>query len=137
MEQDDTLHLARGIDRDWLGGGEPVITSDNLTVAIDTVIYFQVTDPRAASYEIQNYIQAVEQYNVTVRRFPSNLTAMLYQLPSMCPTPHHENIGFYVMAPREGTEFAVLATDALPDLSDTQVIVYSRSAVIGTDGRSR
>jgi regulator of protease activity HflC (stomatin/prohibitin superfamily) len=37
---------------------QPVITSDNLTVAIDSVIYFQVTDPRAASYEIQNYIQA-------------------------------------------------------------------------------
>ncbi|MBV9594150.1 MAG: SPFH/Band 7/PHB domain protein, partial [Actinobacteria bacterium] len=39
---------------------QPVITSDNLTVAIDSVIYFQVTDPRAATYEIQNYIQAVE-----------------------------------------------------------------------------
>ncbi|MCL2782230.1 MAG: SPFH/Band 7/PHB domain protein [Actinomycetia bacterium] len=47
---------------------QPVITSDNLTVAIDTVIYFQVTDPRAATYEIQNYIQAVEQLTITTLR---------------------------------------------------------------------
>ncbi|HZY77464.1 MAG TPA: SPFH domain-containing protein [Jatrophihabitantaceae bacterium] len=47
---------------------QPVITSDNLTVAIDTVIYFQVTDARAASYEIQNYIQAVEQLTITTLR---------------------------------------------------------------------
>src|SRR5882757_7463265 len=47
---------------------QPVITSDNLTVAIDSVIYVQVTDPRAASYEIQNYIQAVEQLTITTLR---------------------------------------------------------------------
>ncbi len=47
---------------------QPVITSDNLTVNIDTVIYFQVTDPRAATYEIANYIQAVEQLTVTTLR---------------------------------------------------------------------
>ncbi|HEY7047615.1 MAG TPA: SPFH domain-containing protein [Jatrophihabitantaceae bacterium] len=47
---------------------QPVITSDNLTVAIDSVIYFQVTDPRAASYEIANYIQAVEQLTITTLR---------------------------------------------------------------------
>jgi regulator of protease activity HflC (stomatin/prohibitin superfamily) len=47
---------------------QPVITSDNLTVAIDTVVYFQVTDPRAATYEIANYIQAVEQLTITTLR---------------------------------------------------------------------
>jgi regulator of protease activity HflC (stomatin/prohibitin superfamily) len=47
---------------------QPVITSDNLTVAIDSVIYFQVSDPRAASYEIANYIQAVEQLTITTLR---------------------------------------------------------------------
>jgi len=47
---------------------QPVITSDNLTVAIDSVVYFQVTDARAASYEIQNYIQAVEQLTITTLR---------------------------------------------------------------------
>ncbi len=47
---------------------QPVITEDNLTVNIDTVIYFQVTDPRAATYEIANYIQAVEQLTITTLR---------------------------------------------------------------------
>jgi regulator of protease activity HflC (stomatin/prohibitin superfamily) len=47
---------------------QPVITEDNLVVGIDTVIYFQVTDPRAATYEIANYIQAIEQLTVTTLR---------------------------------------------------------------------
>src|ERR687892_1001984 len=47
---------------------QPVITEDNLVVSIDTVIYFQVTEPRAATYEIANYIQAVEQLTVTTLR---------------------------------------------------------------------
>lgn len=47
---------------------QPVITSDNLVVSIDTVVYFQVTDPRAATYEIANYIQAVEQLTTTTLR---------------------------------------------------------------------
>ncbi len=47
---------------------QPVITEDNLTVSIDTVIYFQVTDPVAATYEIANYIQAVEQLTMTTLR---------------------------------------------------------------------
>ncbi|MET0964815.1 MAG: SPFH domain-containing protein, partial [Nakamurella sp.] len=46
----------------------PVITEDNLTVSIDTVVYFQVTDPRAAVYEIANYIVAVEQLTTTTLR---------------------------------------------------------------------
>jgi regulator of protease activity HflC (stomatin/prohibitin superfamily) len=45
-----------------------VITEDNLVVHIDTVLYFQVTDPRAAAYEIANYIQAIEQLTVTTLR---------------------------------------------------------------------
>src|SRR3954451_5442667 len=47
---------------------QPVITEDNLVVGIDTVLYFQVTDPKAATYEIANYIQAVEQLTVTTLR---------------------------------------------------------------------
>jgi regulator of protease activity HflC (stomatin/prohibitin superfamily) len=47
---------------------QPVITEDNLVVSIDTVIYFQVTDPRAATYEIANYIQGIEQLTVTTLR---------------------------------------------------------------------
>jgi regulator of protease activity HflC (stomatin/prohibitin superfamily) len=47
---------------------QPVITEDNLVVNIDSVIYFQVTDAKAASYEIANYIQAIEQLTVTTLR---------------------------------------------------------------------
>ncbi|WP_051385341.1 SPFH domain-containing protein [Actinokineospora inagensis] len=47
---------------------QPVITQDNLTVSIDTVVYFQVTDSRAAVYEIANYIIAVEQLTTTTLR---------------------------------------------------------------------
>jgi len=47
---------------------QPVITEDNLVLGIDTVIYFQVTDPRGASYEIANYIQGIEQLVVTTLR---------------------------------------------------------------------
>ena len=47
---------------------QPVITEDNLVVNIDTVIYFQVTDAKAATYEIADYIQAIEQLTVTTLR---------------------------------------------------------------------
>ncbi|WP_223214563.1 MULTISPECIES: SPFH domain-containing protein [Microbacterium] len=47
---------------------QPVITEDNLVVSIDTVVYFQVTDARAATYEIANYLSAVEQLTVTTLR---------------------------------------------------------------------
>src|ERR1700678_1181863 len=48
--------------------GAPVITEDNLVVLIDTVLFFQVTDPRAADYEIVDYIQAIEQITATMLR---------------------------------------------------------------------
>jgi regulator of protease activity HflC (stomatin/prohibitin superfamily) len=47
---------------------QPVITEDNLVVGIDTVIYFTVTDPRAATYEVANPMQAIEQLTVTTLR---------------------------------------------------------------------
>ena len=47
---------------------QPVITEDNLVVNIDTVLYFHVTDARAAAYEISNFIQAAEQLTVTTLR---------------------------------------------------------------------
>jgi regulator of protease activity HflC (stomatin/prohibitin superfamily) len=47
---------------------QPVITEDNLVVSIDTVIYFQVNDPKAATYEIADYIRAIEQLTVTTLR---------------------------------------------------------------------
>jgi regulator of protease activity HflC (stomatin/prohibitin superfamily) len=48
--------------------GQPVITEDNVVVHIDTVLFFQVTDPRAADYEIVDYIKAIEQLSATQLR---------------------------------------------------------------------
>src|SRR6186713_1914656 len=47
---------------------QPVITQDNVSVGIDTVLYFTVTDPKAATYEIANPLQAIEQLTVTTLR---------------------------------------------------------------------
>lgn len=47
---------------------QPVITADNVVVSIDSVIYYQVTEPVAATYEIANYIVAIEQLTVTTLR---------------------------------------------------------------------
>jgi regulator of protease activity HflC (stomatin/prohibitin superfamily) len=47
---------------------QPVITEDNLTLNIDTVVYFQVSNPQAAVYEISNYIVGVEQLTTTTLR---------------------------------------------------------------------
>src|SRR3954466_3255631 len=47
---------------------QPVITSDNLVASIDTVLYFRVVDPVKATYEIANFLQAIEQLTVTTLR---------------------------------------------------------------------
>lgn len=47
---------------------QAVITEDNLVVSIDTVVYFQVTEPRAATYEIADYLMGIEQLTVTTLR---------------------------------------------------------------------
>jgi regulator of protease activity HflC (stomatin/prohibitin superfamily) len=47
---------------------QPVITEDNVSVGIDTVLYFTITDPRAATYEVANPLQAIEQLTVTTLR---------------------------------------------------------------------
>jgi regulator of protease activity HflC (stomatin/prohibitin superfamily) len=47
---------------------QSVITEDNLVISIDTVIYYQVTDPKAATYEIANFVLGIEQLTVTTLR---------------------------------------------------------------------
>jgi regulator of protease activity HflC (stomatin/prohibitin superfamily) len=47
---------------------QSVITEDNLVVSIDTVIYYQVTDPKSATYEIANFVKGIEQLTVTTLR---------------------------------------------------------------------
>src|SRR5688500_17599656 len=47
---------------------KPVITEDNLVVNIDTVLYYQITEPRAAAYEVNDYLHAIDQLTVTTLR---------------------------------------------------------------------
>ena len=47
---------------------QSVITEDNLVISIDTVIYYQVTDPKSATYEIANFVLGIEQLTVTTLR---------------------------------------------------------------------
>ena len=47
---------------------QPVITEDNLVIGVDTVIYFTVTDPKSATYEVANPLQAIEQLTITTLR---------------------------------------------------------------------
>jgi len=47
---------------------QPVITEDNLVVNIDSVVYFQVTEPRSATYEIADFIVGIEQITITTLR---------------------------------------------------------------------
>jgi regulator of protease activity HflC (stomatin/prohibitin superfamily) len=47
---------------------QPVITEDNLVVSIDSVVYYQITDPKSATYEIADYISGIEQLTVTTLR---------------------------------------------------------------------
>ena len=57
---------------------QPVITEDNLTLSIDTVVYFQVTNPRSAVYEIDDYIAGCLLYtspsprDLSTSRMPSS-----------------------------------------------------------------
>jgi regulator of protease activity HflC (stomatin/prohibitin superfamily) len=54
---------------------QPVITEDNVSVGIDTVLYFTITDPKSASYEVANPLQAIEQLTVTsLRNIVGDLT---------------------------------------------------------------
>ena len=47
---------------------QSVITADQAMVEIDSVIYFQITDPRSATYEVANFLQAIEQLTATTLR---------------------------------------------------------------------
>ncbi len=47
---------------------EPVITRDDIVVLIDVVVFYEITDPRAAVYEVADYVQAFDQLTVTTLR---------------------------------------------------------------------
>ncbi len=47
---------------------QPVITKDNVTMQIDTVVYFQITDPKLYAYGVENPISAIENLSATTLR---------------------------------------------------------------------
>ena len=47
---------------------QPVITRDNVTMMIDTVIYFQITDPKLYTYGVENPLNAIENLSATTLR---------------------------------------------------------------------
>ena len=47
---------------------QPVITKDNVTMMIDTVIYFQITDPKLYTYGVENPMNAIENLSATTLR---------------------------------------------------------------------
>ena len=48
---------------------QPVITKDNVTMRIDTVVFFQITDPKLFSYGVENPIMAIENLTATTLRY--------------------------------------------------------------------
>ncbi len=60
---------------------------------------------------------AYRPFSSQLAYFDRTLNERVNQLPAVFPTQHHENVGFVVLAPRDGTDFGVLATRQLPDLS--------------------
>ena len=47
---------------------QPVITKDNVTMRIDTVVFFQITDPKLYAYGVENPIMAIENLTATTLR---------------------------------------------------------------------
>ncbi len=47
---------------------QPVITKDNVTMQIDTVVFFQITDPKMFAYGVDNPIMAIEKLTATTLR---------------------------------------------------------------------
>ena len=48
--------------------GEPLLTSDNHVIPTDAVVHYQITDPRAAVYEVDDYVRAIDQLTVATLR---------------------------------------------------------------------
>lgn len=69
---------------------------------------FDTASVRAATYR---------PFNKVFAYFDSVLNHRVFQLPSMFPTPEHENFGITVLVPRSASEFAALAVQGLPDLN--------------------
>ena len=56
---------------------QPVITKDNVTMQIDTVVYYQITDPKLYTYGVENPMSAIENLTATNWISPSPVVTIL------------------------------------------------------------
>ncbi|MGV0389724.1 DEAD/DEAH box helicase [Corynebacterium phoceense] len=78
----------------------------------------QLAGNKIISFDVSRIMKSLYRpFHVQFAYFHQPVNDMVYQLPRVFPTPRHNNIGFEVMAPREGVNFAVLGTRLVPDLS--------------------
>ena len=61
---------------------QPVITKDNVTMMIDTVVYFQITDPKLYTYGVEKPINALENLSATTLR---NIIGEMDYFTPVCP----------------------------------------------------
>ena len=65
---------------------QPVITKDNVTMQIDTVVYFQITDPKLYAYGVEHPISAIENLTATMLR---SVVAVKFSIAEIgCSTPY-------------------------------------------------
>ena len=72
---------------------QPVITKDNVTMMIDTVVYFQITDPKLYTYGVEKPINALENLSATTLRNIIGDLELDQQQPSSRPTCHQPMLG--------------------------------------------
>ena len=64
---------------------QPVITKDNVTMQIDTVLYFQITDPKLYAYGVERPMSAIE--NLSVTTCATSSATWIWSRPSPAATP--------------------------------------------------
>ncbi|MFD1719671.1 DEAD/DEAH box helicase [Georgenia deserti] len=94
------------------------IDTDSTKFSWNRADRLQVTRGRKYQARLERlYVGQYRPFSKQAVWFDAELNDMVYRMPSIFPTPDHPNYGFVVMAPRPGVNFAVLAVDAMPDLS--------------------
>ena len=76
---------------------QPVITKDNVTMQIDTVIYFQITDPKLYAYGVENPMNAIE--NLTATTLRNIIGELSWTSPSPPVTSSTPGCGVFWMKP--------------------------------------
>ncbi|MEX3562815.1 DEAD/DEAH box helicase [Corynebacterium phoceense] len=128
-----TYDAARGEFRDWIQSAritKPRETDVNAFLAKrpeyadlskiswNRSLKQQLAGNKIITFDVSRITRSLYRpFHVQFAYFHQPVNDMVYQLPRVFPTPRHDNVGFEVMAPREGVNFAILGTRLVPDLS--------------------